>query len=54
VLISTRHHERQTGLVGDDVEFRSFRIVDSEVSEEEVEVVESYLFGHTPTTVVYD
>jgi proteasome lid subunit RPN8/RPN11 len=54
VLISTRNHERQTGLVGDDVEFRSFRIVDSEVSEEEVEVVESYLFGHTPTTVVYD
>jgi [CysO sulfur-carrier protein]-S-L-cysteine hydrolase len=24
------------------------------VSEEEVEIVESYLFGHTPTTVVYD
>ena len=30
------------------------RIVDGEVSEEEVEVVESYLFGHSPTTVVYD
>ena len=44
----------QTGLAGDDVEFRSFRIVDGEVTEEEVEVVESYLFGHSPTTVVYD
>ena len=54
VLVSTREHEKQTGLVGDEVEFRSFRIVDGEVSEEEVEVVESYLFGHTPTTVVYD
>ena len=54
VLVSTREHERETGLVGDAVEFRSFRIVDGEVSEEEVEVVESYLFGHTPTTVVYD
>ena len=54
VLVSTREHGPQTGLVGDDVEFRSFRIVDGEVSEEEVEVVESYLFGHTPTTVVYD
>ena len=54
VLVSTRHHERQTGLVGDEVEFRSFRIVDVQVSEEEVEVVESYLFGHSPTTVVYD
>ena len=54
VLVSTRHHERQTGLAGDEVEFRSFRIVDGEVSEEEVEIVESYLFGHSPTTVVYD
>jgi proteasome lid subunit RPN8/RPN11 len=54
VLVSTRHHEKQTGLVGDEVEFRSFRIVDGEVNEEEVEVVESYLFGHSPTTVVYD
>lgn len=54
VLVSTRHHERQTGLVGDEVEFRSFRIVDGEVSEEKVDVVESYLFGHSPTTVVYD
>src|SRR3954453_22070030 len=54
VLVSPRHHENQTGLAGDDVEFRSFRIVDGEVNEEEVEIVESYLFGHTPTTVVYD
>ncbi len=54
VLVSTRQHERETGLAGDDVEFRSFRIVDGQVSEEEVEVVESYLFGHSPTAVVYD
>jgi proteasome lid subunit RPN8/RPN11 len=46
VLVSTREP--------DTTEFRSFRIVDGEVSEEKVEVVESYLFGHTPTTVVYD
>ena len=54
VLVSTREHGAQTGLAGDDVEFRSFRIVDGEVSEEDVDVVESYLFGHSPTTVVYD
>ena len=54
VLVSTREHGVRTGLVGDAVEFRSFRIVDGEVSEEEVEIVESYLFGHSPTTVVYD
>ena len=54
VLVSTREHGAQTGLAGDDVEFRSFRIVDGVVSEEEVQVVESYLFGHSPTTVVYD
>ena len=54
VLVSTRHQGEQTGLAGDEVEFRSFRIVDGEVSEEEVEIVESYLFGHSPTTVVYD
>ena len=54
VLVSTRHHGPQTGLAGDEVEFRSYRIVDGEVSEEEVEIVESYLFGHSPTTVVYD
>ena len=54
VLVSTREHGAQTGLAGDTVEFRSFRIVDGEVAEEDVEVVESYLFGHSPTTVVYD
>ena len=54
VLVSTREHGARTGLAGDEVEFRSFRIVDGEVSEEDVEVVESYLFGHSPTTVVYD
>jgi proteasome lid subunit RPN8/RPN11 len=54
VLVSTRHHGARTGLAGDDVEFRSYRIVDGEVSEEEVEIVETHLFGHSPTTVVYD
>ena len=54
VLVSTRSHGRETGLAGDEVEFRSFRIVDGQVTEEPVEVVESYLFGHSPTTVVYD
>jgi proteasome lid subunit RPN8/RPN11 len=54
VLVSTRHHGAQTGLAGDDVEFRSYRIVDGEVSEEEVEILETHLFGHSPTTVVYD
>ena len=54
VLVSTREHGERTGLAGDDVEFRSFRIVDGEGSEEEVEVVESYRFGHSPTAVVYD
>jgi proteasome lid subunit RPN8/RPN11 len=54
VLVSTRQHGAQTGLVGDEVEFRSYRIVDGEVTEEDVQVVESYLFGHSPTSVVYD
>ena len=47
-------HGAETGLAGDEVEFRSYRIVEGEVTEEDVEVVESYLFGHSPTTVVYD
>ncbi len=54
VLVSTRHHGRDTGLAGDDVEFRSFRIVDGEVSEEEVEVVPSAAPGQRPTTVAPD
>ena len=54
VLVSTREHGARTGLEGDEVEFRSYRIVDGGITEEDVEVVESYLFGHSPTTVVYD
>jgi [CysO sulfur-carrier protein]-S-L-cysteine hydrolase len=38
VLVSTRSDER---------EFRSFRIVDGVVTEEEVQVVETYMFAHT-------
>jgi [CysO sulfur-carrier protein]-S-L-cysteine hydrolase len=38
VLVSTRHH----GNDGGPVEFRSFRILDGEVSEEDVSVVTSY------------
>ncbi len=52
--MTTRENGDRTGLAGDEVEFRSFRIVDGDVREEDVEVVESYLFGHSPTTVVYD
>jgi proteasome lid subunit RPN8/RPN11 len=39
VLISTRDPEEH--------ELRSYRIVDGVVSEEDVEVVESYMFSHT-------
>jgi proteasome lid subunit RPN8/RPN11 len=39
VLISTRDPE--------DHELRSYRIVDGVITEEEVEVVESYMFSHT-------
>ncbi|WP_018348132.1 Mov34/MPN/PAD-1 family protein [Longispora albida] len=51
VLVSTREP--------DTTEFRSFRIVDQQVTEEPVQVVDSdavqtYMFGQTPTTVVYD
>jgi proteasome lid subunit RPN8/RPN11 len=46
VLVSTRE--------SDTAEFRSFRIVDGIVTEEPVEVVQSYLFGHTPTETVYE
>ena len=38
VLVSTRTEER---------ELRSFRIVDGVVTEEDVDVVESYMFAHT-------
>jgi proteasome lid subunit RPN8/RPN11 len=39
VLVSTRDPEVH--------EFRSYRIVDGVITEEEVEVVESYMFAHT-------
>jgi proteasome lid subunit RPN8/RPN11 len=46
VLVSTADPDTES--------FRSFRIADGVVTEEPVEVVQSYLFGHTPTEVVYD
>jgi proteasome lid subunit RPN8/RPN11 len=46
VVVSTRESAR--------TEFRSFRIVDGAVHEEEVEIVERYLLGHSPTATVYD
>jgi [CysO sulfur-carrier protein]-S-L-cysteine hydrolase len=46
VLVSTRRPDR--------VELRSFRIIAGVVTEEEVEIVERYLLGHTPTATVYD
>jgi proteasome lid subunit RPN8/RPN11 len=44
VLVSTREP--------DEHEFRSFRIVDGAVTEEDVEVVESYMFAHTGADAV--
>ena len=46
VLVSTREP--------DEHEFRSFRIVDGVVTEEEVEVVETYMFAHTGADDVPD
>jgi len=46
VLVSTREPETH--------ELRSFRIVDGVVTEEEVEVVESYMFAHTGADDVPD
>jgi proteasome lid subunit RPN8/RPN11 len=46
VLVSTADRENPV--------FRSFRIVEGHVTEEQVQVVQSYLFGHTPAEVVYD
>ena len=46
VLVSTRHPEQY--------ELRSYRIVDEQVTEEPVEVVESYLFSHTGADDVPD
>lgn len=48
VLVSTR--DGQPG----DPEFRSYRIVDGVVTEEPVEVVESYMFSHTGADDVPD
>lgn len=47
VLVSTRDGAHETG----PVDFRSYRIVDGEVTEEEVSVVESYEVGtlYVPT-----
>ncbi|WP_167167557.1 Mov34/MPN/PAD-1 family protein [Saccharomonospora amisosensis] len=46
VLVSTRDPE--------DYELRSYRIVDGEVTEEPVEVVESYMFANTGSDDVPD
>lgn len=46
VLVSTREEG--------DREFRSFRIVDGVVTEEQVEVVETYMFAHTGADDVPD
>lgn len=51
VLVSTRE-DAQPNHTG--YEFRSYRIVDGVVSEEEVEVVESYMFAHTGADDVPD
>ena len=45
VLVSTREGADQSG----DVDFRSFRIVDGQVTEEEVRVVERYDSVSTPS-----
>jgi proteasome lid subunit RPN8/RPN11 len=50
VLVSTR----TTLSNGPGSEFRSFRIVDGVVTEEDVEVVESYMFAHTGADDVPD
>ncbi|MFC5996422.1 Mov34/MPN/PAD-1 family protein [Pseudonocardia hispaniensis] len=46
VVVSTREE--------DSTEFRSFRIVDGVVTEEQVEVVETYMFAHTGADDVPD
>ncbi|APU13316.1 MULTISPECIES: Mov34/MPN/PAD-1 family protein [Actinoalloteichus] len=46
VLVSTRHPEEH--------ELRSYRIVDGQITEEPVEVVESYMFSHTGADDVPD
>jgi proteasome lid subunit RPN8/RPN11 len=49
VLVSTRDDQAEG-----EHEFRSYRIVDGEVTEEPVEVVESYMFSHTGADDVPD
>lgn len=49
VLVSTRDDQDT-----EEPEFRSYRIVDGEISEESVEVVESYMFSHTGADDVPD
>jgi [CysO sulfur-carrier protein]-S-L-cysteine hydrolase len=51
VIVSTREGATPT-VAG--LEFRSFRIVDGVVTEEDVEVVESYMFSHTGADDVPD
>ena len=46
VLVSTRDPEQH--------EFRSFRIVDGQITEEPVQVVDSYMFAHTGADDVPD
>ena len=53
VLVSTREGADSPSYDG-PVEFRSYRIVDGEVTEEEVQVVENYMFSHTGTDDVPD
>ena len=50
VLVSTRDGAHESG----SVDFRSFRIVDGEVSEEEVTIVERYADEATPTQKAAD
>jgi proteasome lid subunit RPN8/RPN11 len=49
VLVSTRDDQAEG-----EHEFRSYRIVDGEVTEEPVQVVESYMFSHTGADDVPD
>ena len=46
MLVGTRDPEEH--------ELRSYRIVDGEVTEEEVQVVENYMFSHTGASDVPD
>jgi [CysO sulfur-carrier protein]-S-L-cysteine hydrolase len=51
VLVSTRDAALSNG---PGYEFRSFRVVDGVVTEEDVDVVESYMFAHTGADDVPD